>query len=260
MPLATNDGVSLYYESDGSGPTVAFVEDAGYGAWLWGWQHAALGPYERLVWDLRGTGRSDTPSGPYTVETLAADLEAVLSDHGARSAHLVGAGLGGMVALQYALSYGRAETLTLLGTAAAGAGVDVEALERLFAPPDDADALRDSLDPAFSPAFFEEQPPAVDGIVDWRAEDDADEEGWQAQVAAVTAFDLRDRLYEITQPALVLHGREDPVVPVDAGEDLAEALPRGEFESVDGRHLFFVERSRPVNDTLLGFLDEQTGE
>lgn len=36
MPRATNRGVSLYYETAGDGDPVAFVADAGYGAWLWG--------------------------------------------------------------------------------------------------------------------------------------------------------------------------------------------------------------------------------
>ncbi len=82
MPTAHNRDVALYYEADGDGPTVVFINDVGYGAWLWGWHYDAVaGPYETVVWDLRGTGRSDAPAGPYDVATLAADLEAVLADH-----------------------------------------------------------------------------------------------------------------------------------------------------------------------------------
>ena len=152
MPTTSNSGVTLHYETTGDGPTVVFVNDAGYGAWLWGWHHDAVaGPYEALVWDLRGTGESDAPAGPYDVATLAADLEAVLGDHGVRSAHLVGAGLGGMVALEHAREYARAGTLTLLGTTADGSQVDRDALDALAAPLDDPDALWDSLRGAFAP-------------------------------------------------------------------------------------------------------------
>ena len=253
MPTANNDGTALYYETDGEGETVAFVGDVGYGAWLWGWQHAAVaGPFEALVWDLRGTGRSDAPSGPYDVATLAADLEAVLSDAGARNAHVVGAGLGGLVALEYARRYSRAETLTLASTAASGDEfADLE--DHLFADPADPVALRDSLDAAFSPTFAGEQPDVIDGVVEWRQTDDADPDAWRAQAAAVEGYDA-DPLYEITTPALVLAGEDDPVVPLSAAERLAEDLPKGEFEAFPGRHLFFVERSRPVNDRLQGFL------
>lgn len=121
MPTARREGVSIYYGTDGEGETVVFLSDLGFGAWQWGWQHAALaGPYETLAYDQRGTGRSDTPSGPYSVEDLATDLDAILADHGSRGVHLVGAGLGGMVALAYAREYGRARTLTLIGTSPGG--------------------------------------------------------------------------------------------------------------------------------------------
>jgi len=247
MPTVTREGVDLYYETDGSGDVVAFVGDAGYGAWQWGWQHGAVaGPYKAVVFDHRGTGRSDVPPGPYTVEALAADLDAVLGAAGARRAHLVGAGLGGMVALAHAREYGRARSLTLCSTAAHGTAVD-------------ATACRD-LETATSEAFREAQPDVVDGIRAWREQDDADEKGWTAQAAAVASFDARDWLHEVTLPALVAHGTADAVWPFERGEALARDLPRGEALALDGAgHLAWVEHSRAVNDHLLAFLDERSG-
>lgn len=254
MPTASNGSVSLYYAVEGSGETVAFVPEAGLGGWSWGWQHAALtGPFRTVVWDLRGTGRSDAPPGPYDLTTLAADLEAVLEDAGARRTHVVGAGLGGAVALAAARDSSRIATLTLFGT---GARADAFDLEPLFAPSDDPDALRDSLANALSADFRSSQPDVVDGIVDWRADGDADEAGFWAQVAALDGFDATDWGYEVTRPALVVFGTADELVSPDAGRELAEALPRGEFDPIAGAgHLCFVERSRVVNDRLVGFLE-----
>jgi 3-oxoadipate enol-lactonase len=271
MPTATNDGVELYYRTAGSDrsrtaersrasesrPTVAFVDPVGYGAWCWSWLADALaGPVEPLVWDLRGTGRSDAPDGPYDVATLAADLEAVLADHGSRTVHLVGAGLGGMVALRHSRDHGRANTLTLLGTTADGSRVDRAALDALAAPRDDPDALRESLRGAFSPGVVDDHPEAVDRIVEWRAEDDADPEEWAAQADAMTGFDHGDALHEVTTPALVCHGRRDAVVPVEAGRDLADGLPRGRFEGVDAGHLVAAEEPAAVEDALMGLLED----
>lgn len=257
MPTATNDGVELYYETTGDGPTVAFVGPVGYGAWCWSWLVDALGDrFERLVWDLRGTGRSDAPEGPYDVATLASDLEAVLHDHGAGNVHLVGAGLGGMVALQYALGGTRASTLTLLGTTADGGRVDAAALDALGAPRDDPDALRASLRGAFSAGVVDDHPDIVDRIVEWRREDDAGAAARDAQAAAMTGFDATDSLYEITAPALVCHGRSDAVVPVAVGERLAAGLPRGEFRPVEAGHLVAVEEPAVVEAELFAFLDE----
>jgi pimeloyl-ACP methyl ester carboxylesterase len=258
MSTVTSGEVDLYYETTGDGPTVAFVDPVGYGAWCWSWLVDGLGDrFERLVWDLRGTGRSDAPDGPYDVGTLTSDLEAVLRDHGAGDVHLVGAGLGGMIALQYAMQGTRAATLTLLGTAAEGRRVDADALDALGAPLDDHDALRESLRGAFSPGVVDEHPEAVDRIVEWRQADDAEPEARAAQAAAMTGFDIADELYEVTTPALVCHGRADAVVPVAAGEALADGLPRGEFHGIDAGHLVAVEEPAAVEDELFAFLDER---
>ncbi|WP_458207477.1 alpha/beta fold hydrolase [Haladaptatus sp. NG-SE-30] len=257
MPFAEHDGVSLYYEVDGpkSHDTVAFIEDAGYGAWQWGWQHAAIaGPFESLVWDNRGTGRSDAPAGPYTIAELAGDLDAVLADHGARKAHLVGAGLGGMVALQYAREYTRAKTLTLIGTSPGGEqfGIDSDVREQLLTEKT-PEALHESLRPVVSSEAFEA---GLEDVVEWQLADDASPDAQHAQFAAMDAFDLRDHLFEITTPTLVLHGTADRVFSVDGGRALAEGLPRGDLrEFEDAPHLVHVERSKDVNDELLGFLE-----
>ncbi|MGQ4556421.1 alpha/beta fold hydrolase [Halobellus sp. GM3] len=254
MPTATNDGVDIYYETSGTdGETVAFVGDAGYGAWQWGWQHAAVaGPYQALVTDLRGAGRSDAPPGPYAVESLSADLTAVLSAAGVRSAHVVGAGLGGMVALQTALDTARVNSLALVGTAARGEGLG---LEPLWADPGDDSALEASLAAGFSEAFADAHPDAVAQIVEWRGEEDARRDAWEAQAAAVAAFDVADRLYEITEPALVVHGGEDAVWPRSRASALADDLPRGAYREIEGAgHLAHIEASRRVNDDLVAFL------
>jgi len=252
MPTTSNDGVSLHYETTGDGPTVVFVNDAGYGAWLWGWHHDAVaGPYEALVWDLRGTGESDAPGSPYDVATLTADLEAVLADHGVRSAHLVGAGLGGMVALRYAHEYSRARTLTLYNTAGSGDAVDADALNGLSLD----EGTETSLSGAFSEQVRENATALLDRIGEWRTAEDATGEAFAAQAAAMTDFEAPP-LYEITVPTEVYYGVDDPVVPTDAAESLARDLPRASAEAVEGRHLSFVEHATAVTDRFVAFLDE----
>ncbi|RQG93195.1 alpha/beta fold hydrolase [Natrarchaeobius halalkaliphilus] len=261
MPTATNGDVSLYYDRTSAGDPhaeqVVFVSEAGLGGWLWGWQHAGLaGPFETVVWDLRGTGRSDSPPGPYSLEALVSDLEAVLIDCEIHTAHLVGCGLGGAIALVAARSSSRIETLTLFGTAARGDEYD---LEPLFAPSDDRAAIRESLETALSADFREDQPDMFEGIVDWRADGDADRAGWEAQLAALEGFDASDWLIEVTQLTLVCHGGEDDLVSPAAGRDLADGLPRGEFVSLeDMGHLAFVERSRTINDRIAGMLEDES--
>lgn len=258
MPYTTTEEPSLYYEIDGDpdAPTVAFVGEIGFGAWQWGWQHAAVtGLYRSLVFDHRGIGRSDAPAGPYRIEDLVDDLEVVLADASVRKAHLVGCGLGGMVSLAAMGASTRVESAAVIGTPASGNGFDPEPL---WAPPDDSDCLRESLLSAVSPSFPERQPEVVDRIVAWREREDATRRVWEAQRAALEEFDVADRLYELTTPTVVIHGECDELCPPPHGRRLAEGLPRGVHEPIpEAGHLAHVEHSRRVNDRLLAWLDEQ---
>jgi len=255
MPTVDNDGVRLRYDTTGSGPTVVFVNDVGFGAWLWSYQHAAVaGPYEAVVWDLRGSGESDAPVGPYALPSLVADLDAIVSAIDPRRVHLVGAGLGGVIALEYARRHDRVASLAVFGTAP-GTAVDGDALSSMAAPTDDPDALEDSLDAAFAPGVPEANPDAIAQIVEWRATDDAEPARFRDQQAAWLGADL-EALYEITTPTLVLSGTDDAVVDPDATARLADRLPRGEHRRVEGGHLCFVSESAAVSDELLAWLDE----
>jgi pimeloyl-ACP methyl ester carboxylesterase len=261
VPTATNDGVDCYYETSGRSvggrEPVAFVGDAGYGAWQWGWQHRAVaGPRPVVVYDHRGTGRSDAPPGPYAPSDLVGDLGAVLGAAGIARPHLVGAGVGGLVALRAARSGAvTPRSLVLLGTAAAGQAPEADALRGLYASPDDRPALRRATRRALSDAFVEAQPDVVERIVDWRAAEDAAPAAVDAQLAAARGIDLGDELYEVTTPALVIHGGADAAWPIASARSLAAGLPRGELVEADGAgHLVGVERSKLVGDRLAAFL------
>jgi len=273
MAYATNDGVRLAYEREGparadidpdDAEVVVFVEGLGYGTWMWRWQHRAVREqYESVRWDNRGTGDSDEPEGPYTVPEMASDLEAVLDDAGVEQAHVVGASMGGMIALQYALDYDRARSLTLMCTSPGGpdaVGVPEETQERMFSVPDDYDereAIRYKMEPAMTSEFVADNEELVKRILDWRLESDASDQARLWQGAAVEAFDVSDRLGEIDQSVLLFHGTADRVVPYENGELLADGLPDVEFVTLDGApHLLFIERRERVNDRLLEFLDD----
>jgi pimeloyl-ACP methyl ester carboxylesterase len=257
MPFATNGGVSLYYESTGTAAdAVIFVGDVGFGAWQWAWQHRAVaGPFRTVVFDHRGVGRSDAVDDQCSVAALAGDVAAVLAAADVPRAHLVGAGLGGLVALALAHESGRVRSLTLLGS-----GLGEADPMAGFAPSDDAAALRDSTERLLSAAFRDDQPEVVEQIVAWRGDEDARRHVWEAHTAAVDGFDPPPP-YEVTTPTLVVHGGRDDQWPVDGARSLAADLPRGEFLALDGAaHLVGVERSRVVNDRLVGLVESASDE
>ncbi|AFZ72687.1 alpha/beta fold hydrolase [Natronobacterium gregoryi] len=284
MPRAMREGVSIYYERDGNddGDPVVFLQDVGAGRWTWRWQREAVADeYEAVAPDSRGTGRSDADLPPlvsrlpgplrtplvlkaagYSVEELAADLEAVLEDASVSGAHLVGAGLGGAVAQQYAVDYSRAATLTLCGTTHGGGDavpIPDEARDHLVASAGtDRKRIRKRMRPVFTERFTNRNPHLLDRIVEWRREQDASDPAREAQATALLEFDAGDRLDEIRVPTLVVHGTDDRVIPVENGRLLAETLTDSRLELVDGgSHFTFVENATRVNEVLLSFLEER---
>ncbi|MCU4752843.1 alpha/beta hydrolase [Halobacteria archaeon AArc-curdl1] len=265
MKQATNGNVRLAYEVDGppDGEPVVFIEGLGYGRWMWRWQQEPLAAdYRTVLWDNRGTGESDAPDGPYSIETMAADLEAVLEDAGIDRAHVVGASMGGMIAQRYALEYDRAATLSLLCTTPGGPDavpVPDATQEQMFAAPPDADErerIKHRMRPAVSDTFYENEPELIERIVDWRLEGDASDAAKGAQAAGVAAFDAADELSNLETPTLIMHGDDDRVLPVENAHLLAELLPNARLEVVEGGpHLFFIESADWVTDQLEAFFE-----
>lgn len=104
MPLIGVGDVDLHYESHGSGEAVLLVHGLGSSGADWAFQVPALAPHWRVIApDLRGSGQSAKPAGPYSVAGFAGDLWRLLDVLGIERAHLVGFSLGGAVALEMAL-------------------------------------------------------------------------------------------------------------------------------------------------------------
>jgi pimeloyl-ACP methyl ester carboxylesterase len=290
MPTTRNDGVRIAYDVTLPSDTeaVVFVEGWSYGRWMWRWQRAALTEYTTVVADNRGTGDTEAPGlgmpspldrlpkrlrqpfvyllhrEKYTIARLAADLEAVLADLGVDDAHVVGASMGGMVALQHALTYDRTASLTLMCTTAGGEMADLvpeETMAHLESVPDGLDErerLEYLMEPATTDAWRSANGDLIDDIVEWRRRQDASAPAREAQAMGQLGYDLRDRLGEVAVPTLVMHGTADRVVPFERGEELADGLDCAFEVYEDAPHLFFIERAEAVNERLRAFLDGAT--
>jgi pimeloyl-ACP methyl ester carboxylesterase len=102
MPYATNDGVRIYYEREGSGPPL--VMHIGFSLshqdWRdWGYIADLNGRYDLLLMDPRGHGASDKPHDPtaYTFDKRVGDVIAVLDHAGIAQATYWGYSMCGWV-------------------------------------------------------------------------------------------------------------------------------------------------------------------
>lgn len=202
----------------------------------------------------------------YTVATLADDLEAVLSDDGGRGprfprdVHLVGQGLGGAIAIEAARESDRVRSLALVGTRDGGdetpATPDAARSQALDpAGSSDRERRRNRLRPFFADAFVARNPHLLERLLVWQADADPAAATREAQWTAWEGYDPRTHLEDVDVPSLVLHGTADRLVPVENGHALAEALPEGSIELIEGGgHLVGVEAPERVNERLRAFV------
>jgi pimeloyl-ACP methyl ester carboxylesterase len=104
MPKINRDGVGIYYEVHGSGPTLLLTHGYSSTSAMWQGQIAALSKHHKLVlWDMRGHGQSDYPEDPaaYSEALTVADMAALLDEVGVDNAIVGGLSLGGYMSLAF---------------------------------------------------------------------------------------------------------------------------------------------------------------
>jgi 3-oxoadipate enol-lactonase len=114
--LATRKGLDLYYESVGEG--VPFILHGHNHLWYMPFQVPYFSQFYRvIVFDRRGTGRSDNAPGPWTAADLASDVKELMDGLQIDRAIVGGISLGGIVSSQFGLDYpDRALALIVGGT------------------------------------------------------------------------------------------------------------------------------------------------
>ena len=258
--------VHIAWERHGSGDPLLLIHGLGYARW--GWEPVLPGLAERfdvLSLDNRGIGESDAPPGPYTVEQLAGDAVQVLDEAGVERAHVVGTSLGGMVAIELALTAAeRVDRLVLACTTPGGANAHpmpqgTVALIALAATLEPDVALRRYVENALAPAIPIERSELVEEILAHRLAAPQDPVAWVAQASAGATFDRFDRLAEIAAPTLVQTGTEDGVVDPRNSELLAERLPNARLERFAGAgHLFFWEQPEAFVESVTRFVEDRS--
>jgi class 3 adenylate cyclase/pimeloyl-ACP methyl ester carboxylesterase len=210
-----------------------------------------------VVFDKAGVGLSDPVPHIRTLEDRATEIEAVMDTVGFGRAALIGGSDGGSAAMMFAATRPeRTRALILCGTYSFHAG-EWDIMDR-----DPAEQWARIL-----PELGEDYMPSVEQIARIQEIGRAVRSGWgsgatfsialpsvsgrlrqlamsermcaspgmaRASLEATFRIDVRPILPTITAPSLVIHAREDPVVPVQCGRYLADHIPGARYLEVDG--------------------------
>lgn len=256
MSFATSSGARIYWKLEGAEdkPALVLLNSIGTDLGLWDAAMPALrGSFRVLRLDTRGHGASDAPDGDYTLAMLADDVAAVMGAAGIAQAAVAGVSLGGMIAMELALSRpARVSALALICTSAT---MDKTAwqdrIEKVRAG--GTAAIADlAMQRFLSPAFTSSQP-AVAESVRYNLVSMA-REGYAGAGAAIRDMDLISRLPGLTCPTLVVVGERDASTPFSGhGENLVTAIPGATLERLDCGHLAPLEAPAALTGALRTF-------
>jgi pimeloyl-ACP methyl ester carboxylesterase len=270
MPKAQANGIEIHYEEHGDPTADPMLLIMGFGAQLTLWPDelvdALAGHGFRVIrYDNRDIGLSEkfdgvkapgilkmtlltklgfTPKVPYTLADMADDGAGLLDALEIDRAHIVGASMGGMIAQHVAARYSqRCKSLTSIFSTTGNPKLPTakpEALKALVTRPksmeeealvdhgvmlartigspgypSDEDRLRDRTRASVQRSIYPEGP--------------------SRHLSAIVADgDRREMLKEVSVPTLVLHGEDDPLVPVEGGRDTAAAIPGAKLKTIPG--------------------------
>ena len=267
---AHGQDINLSYEDWGQGNPIVLIHGWPLSKEMWEHQMLELPRHgvRVVAYDRRGFGKSSKPWDGYNYDTLADDLKAVLDELDLQNVTLVGFSMGGGEVARYMsrhqgarvakVAFVSAVTPFMVKTDDNPTGVDKSTFDDMVAglKKDRADFLSN-----FGKQFYGDtllSDPVSDAWQQWTLTL-AMFGSPKATVDCVYAFaatDFRRDLDTIKVPALIVHGKDDKIVPIaTGGDETAKRLPQAEYLKYDGApHGLVVTDKDQFNQDLLAFV------
>jgi pimeloyl-ACP methyl ester carboxylesterase len=265
--------IDIYYEDYGSGKTVVLIHGWPLSSSSWEKQITPLleAGYRVITYDRRGFGHSSKPASGYNYDTLAEDLNKIMTKLNLRAAALVGFSMGGGEVARYLGKYGSERVSKavfmsaippfLLKTSDNPEGVDGSVFDGM------KKAIKADR-PAFLTEFFSNFY-NVDILKGTKISDEVVRLSWNIGSSAspkgtldcVSAWlvDFREELKRINIPVLIMHGDADRILPLAAtGKRTPEFVKGSRLVVIKGApHGMNWTHAEEINRELLAFLNEK---
>ncbi len=260
MAHTNANGARFHYRLDGpaDAPVVVLSNSLGTNLAMWDAQIPALAQKFRVLrYDSRGHGQSDVTPGPYTIEALGRDVIGLLDALQIPTAHYCGISVGGLLGQWLGINASkRFKSLTVCNTAARIGTMDgwntriAAVKESGLAPIADGVVSR-----WFTEDFAKRAPAQVELARQMLLH--SPPEGYVATCAAIRDEDLREAVFRVNLPTLVISGARDVATTPSDGRFIAEKVPGAQYLELNAAHLSNIEAAEPFTDALLKFLEKQ---
>jgi poly(3-hydroxyoctanoate) depolymerase len=257
--LLAVDGRPLRVVRSGSGPPLLLVNGLGASADMWEPLRRRLHGHELIAVDLPGTGGSPPARRPLRVAALADLLHALLDRLGLRTADVLGYSFGGLIAQELARrAHDRVERLVLCATTHGIPSFPANPLAAwLMLTPARyySRSLARLIVPVIAGGRTARDPSVLRTNLEYRLANPPSVLGYVHQLYAGVGWTSVPWLRTITQPTLILHGDDDPLIALVNARWMARAIPAAQLHVVrGGGHLFLFDDPGAVAGRLAGFL------
>lgn len=256
MPYLSVNNIDLYYTDSGTGDPLVFLHGWGTSGRVWDQQAAHFASRNRVIQlDWRGCGLSEAIASGNTIAQIAQDVGAVLNSLDLTRVTLIGASMGASFAIETARRYPQRlqKVVTVDGPFHMGKLVDPGTVEPLIE------------------AIAKNRIPALTQMVSsWYTGTNADayEEWARIQVLNSSphiaslyrdhlSYDPRPYLPDITVPITLIHGADDPEIPVTISAEISALLGGAQLHVINGaghfpHHTCAVQFNRVLETVLDG--------
>jgi pimeloyl-ACP methyl ester carboxylesterase len=273
MPKAKVGDINIHYEIQGKGETILMIPALAVGSSTCFFRQipGLARQYRVIAIDNRGSGLSDKPDFPYSMEMMADDAVGLLNNLGVGMTHIYGLSMGGMIAQHLALRHpGMVASVILISTSCGGKHVvpsDQEYVATLFSADRTAEerlrgrfhtaeeSLRDRLHFLFTQKFIDGNPKIIEEFMSVHLHPPPTLQTLIRHSEAIIMHDTHDRLRDLNIPTLVIGGGDDKVQPIENARILARQIPNAELVVMNGlRHLIPIELPEDLNKVIADFL------
>jgi pimeloyl-ACP methyl ester carboxylesterase len=266
MPKVKANNITLNYEQQGSGEPLILLPFLSADNACYTFQVAEYAKHFTCISvDLRGTGESDRPTAPYSIEDLADDIAAFLDALNIPSAHITGLSLGGGIGLWLAAKYpdkvkslsvhsGWGKTDLFVKTLVNGWQVTAKALNNVPEM-----TIQNIFPWCFMPELYAERPDYIQSLSDFvRSRPAQTVADFILQSNAVIAHNVEEQLINITAPTQISFGSHDMVTSTRFAFPMQERIRNTELIIFDRcAHAPNFERVDEFNQRTLEFLQRQ---